>query len=784
MAWRLTQIVWLCCLGACFAKAPTERYECSAEHGLSCPENYICRDFKCYRSCGLDAECGLGEACIDTICQDVQACVSSVECPENFYCLEKKCLPRLELGQACEGEDFACLSGHCIDNLCCDSACDESCMSCKSTQTALNDGSCAAILNGLDPNDDCTGPTACDGAGACFNKPQGTDCEQGHECLSGYCQQGYCCDGACDGVCNSCDGLFTDGADGVCLGIVAGSDPYNACEIYSCDGEGACYAGLMGDGCSDETECLSGYCVDGVCCQESCTELCSSCSESLNGIGSGLCLATADGLDPNNDCLGVAACDGEGTCWAKEDGESCLENYQCDSGFCVDGVCCESVCDGLCSGCIQAHTGQADGTCAFVISGLDPNENCSDNLACDGSGACWDRAVGENCSEAYECVSGFCVDGVCCESACDGACSACATGGTCTAYEAHSDPEDECAGVRTCDGAGACFAKQGLVACGGADECISQECCGGVCAANFADVALPIDIDLHGLGLVQENEVLIAGEAGNVWRGNTSAWTLNQPSSNDLLVVAGGQAGNLFVGGTDGTFLRLQDNTWHNESLPQGSAQVRSILESADGTVYVTTGDFSVVNDQRVTTGKILQRVVDGSGQVSWNEIQSGMMGSVIFTDLTMVLGNLWALGYQRVAHVNDPDNYTVENGFLWRYLNGEWQQETLATCCPQDWTEFNDKLWIAAPQNEVTHLYIENDTAWQDVSDTSVKIKKLLSDGTSLWGIGDAGHLARYDGTQWCTQTIAEENLNDIFKGGSSLYVVGDGNTFLKFDY
>ena len=44
--------------------------------------------------------------------------------------------------------------------------------------------------------------------------------------------------------------------------------------------------------------------------------------------------------------------------------------------------------------------------------------------------------------------------------------------------------------------------------------------------------------------------------------------------------------------------------------------------------------------------------------------------------------------------------------------------------------------------------------------------------------------HLAGYDGTQWCTQTIAEENLNDIFKGGSSLYVVGDGNTFLKFDY
>ncbi len=93
-------------------------------------------------------------------------------------------------------------------------------------------------------------------------------------------------------------------------------------------------------------------------------------------------------------------------------------------------------------------------------------------------------------------------------------------------------------------------------------------------------------------------------------------------------------------------------------------------------------------------------------------------------------------------------------------------------------------KLWIAAPQNEVTHLYIENDSVWQDVSDTSVKIKKLLSDGTSLWGIGDAGHLARYDGTQWCTPTIAEENLTDIFKGGSSLYVVGDGNTFLKFDY
>ncbi|MDP7038115.1 MAG: hypothetical protein QGI45_03080, partial [Myxococcota bacterium] len=218
--------------------------------------------------------------------------------------------------------------------------------------------------------------------------------------------------------------------------------------------------------------------------------------------------------------------------------------------------------------------------------------------------------------------------------------------------------------------------------------------------------------------------------------------------------------------------------------LPEGSAQVRSIFQSANGTLYVATGDFSVANEQRVSTGKIFQQEVDTGGQISWNEIQSGMMGAMIFTDLTMVLGNLWALGYQRVAHENDPDNYTVENGFLWRYVDSTWQEETLASCCPQDWTEFADKIWIAAPQDALTHLYVDESGTWQDVSDTEVKIKKLLSDGTSLWGIGDAGHVARYDGTQWCTQTIAEENLNDIWGDGTSLYVVGDGNTFLKFDY
>src|SRR5262249_36193554 len=51
------------------------------------------------------------------------------------------------------------------------------------------------------------------------------------------------------------------------------------------------------------------------------------------------------------------------------------------------------------------------------------------------------------CTMASQCPTGFCVDGVCCNSACNGTCESCAVPGslgTCTAVPDGTDPDGEC----------------------------------------------------------------------------------------------------------------------------------------------------------------------------------------------------------------------------------------------------------------------------------------------------------------------------------------------------
>jgi hypothetical protein len=62
----------------------------------------------------------------------------------------------------------------------------------------------------------------------------------------------------------------------------------------------------------------------------------------------------------------------------------CTQGNECGSGFCADDVCCDSTCGGTC----QACDGPTPGACASVITGTDPENECSGAKVCDGQGAC------------------------------------------------------------------------------------------------------------------------------------------------------------------------------------------------------------------------------------------------------------------------------------------------------------------------------------------------------------------------------------------------------------
>ncbi|HVW25127.1 MAG TPA: kelch repeat-containing protein [Polyangiaceae bacterium] len=176
-------------------------------------------------------------------------------------------------------------------------------------------------------------------------------------------------------------------------------------------------------------------------------------------------------------------------------GATCKTGTTCGSGFCVDGVCCDTACDTSCNGCVRTATGKADGTCAVALAGQDPHGDCKDDGApsckmdglCDGKGACESyassRCTPNACKTNDDCTSGFCADGVCCDTACDGKCEACTKAkkgsggdGTCGPVAKSTDPDGDCGtmgsgvckGASTCDGAGACQVSTKGKACASA----------------------------------------------------------------------------------------------------------------------------------------------------------------------------------------------------------------------------------------------------------------------------------------------------------------------------
>lgn len=160
-------------------------------------------------------------------------------------------------------------------------------------------------------------------------------------------------------------------------------------------------------------------------------------------------------------------------------GARCTSNAECDSTFCVDGVCCASSCDQVCSACdtagnegsctVVGQDAECGGRCPFSTECLSYgsgsaaancvglgecrllNERdcalafssagtpCAETGACNGEGACaveGKKLLGEACDADDECAEGYCVTtaegaAICCTAACDGPCQACNPAGRC-----------------------------------------------------------------------------------------------------------------------------------------------------------------------------------------------------------------------------------------------------------------------------------------------------------------------------------------------------------------
>ena len=265
----------------------------------------------------------------------------------------------------------ACLSGACVPG----AAVSCGLFACNAAGTACA-GACAGDA-------DCVAAAFCSGAACVADLGLGMPCSGNGQCASGSCADGVCCNEACDGTCKACN------AAGQCQNIPVNTDPAEECPgTQVCNGSGGCVK-QQGDTCNASSQCLSGFCRNGYCCDSDCPGSCRRCD--LAG-SLGTCGNVASGQQAGQ-CNGGSTCDGAGNCKFLN-GTQCIGSEQCLSGFCSDEpsgarYCCNEACSGLCRSCAGSKTGGQNGTCGYILDKTDPDGECSGQCnSGNGSGCC------------------------------------------------------------------------------------------------------------------------------------------------------------------------------------------------------------------------------------------------------------------------------------------------------------------------------------------------------------------------------------------------------------
>ena len=442
-------------------------------------------------------------------------CASDAGCVASAYCSGTTCQADQANGKSCTSAS-QCTSGSCVDGFCCDSACAGTCDACSVTKKGAGaNGVCGAVKVDTDPDGECADDGAmtckkngnCDGNHACKLYASGVACGA-TTCNAGQ-QIGLACNGL--GVCNP---ATTD----LCA-------PYVCADATKCADKCASDAGCVandycaanqtcqpdqakGATCTAASQCTSGNCVDGFCCDAPCNGVCQACSAAKTGGANGTCKAVSTATDPDSECPddGAPSCNRNGVC----DGVGACQKYgngtACGTTTCSNGMQTGFACDG--GGTCLAG---ASASCSpYICSGASCGSTCVSDADCVASAYCdstshcvADQGNGKSCTKGSQCANGSCVDSVCCDQACSGACQACSAAkkgsgndGVCGSIKVGTDPDNDCSADApttckndgACDGKGACKKYELGTACG-ANQCSGAQLTGRQCdgAGNCVD---------------------------------------------------------------------------------------------------------------------------------------------------------------------------------------------------------------------------------------------------------------------------------------------------------
>jgi hypothetical protein len=214
---------------------------------------------------------------------------------------------------------------------------------------------------------------------------------------------------------------------------------------------------------------------------------------------------------------GGGGIEGGGGAAALELGSECDRGSACASGFCVDGVCCDTACGAACDACVEAISGSFDGTCAPAAAGTMCRAaagTCDVAESCDGSALDCPADVIAPAKTECRPSEGDCDPG----ESCDGSSPECPTdlvadlGTVCRPAAGDCDLDEEC------DGANAACPDDDVDAAGtlcrvSAGPCDLEEQCDGVAASCGADVfASAGDLCRAAVGPCDLEELCTGGE--------------------------------------------------------------------------------------------------------------------------------------------------------------------------------------------------------------------------------------------------------------------------------
>lgn len=500
---RNTAEVWT---DATKAKTCTTTTDCG---GGPCVDGYCC-DRACTETCygckvpgregfcspidaapptGPGKTCSPYAKCVGGACGT--GCATAAECDSGLACLYGTCASKLAAGKACVA-DGDCASAHCVDGVCCDTACTEQCNACDvpgkvgtcsnaaggpphGTRTTCAPYLCGATgcLTTCTKSTDCAVGSWCSGTSCVTGtKANGSTCGDPRECSSGFCVDGLCCNVACDKPCQACK------AGGVCGFVTAGTpDPRKLCV-------GECASGCGASGCSFKTSTTA--------CGASCVG-----STLTNG---GRCAGTSEACTGSvtGPCAGGLVCASSAACLDK-----CAKDADCVSGKCdtATGACAalpvDAGPDGTDAGDDASDaTGDAAGDTPVTPDTGSPDAGADLGVAESGAPVVDEKPQlppgVKTCAKDSECATGHCVEGVCCDTACEEKCHSCAllgSPGKCTLEPVGVDLRQHCGPARTClgtcDGAGQC------IGAGKGSMCARNRCTGPSTGVGPAYCAAP-----------------------------------------------------------------------------------------------------------------------------------------------------------------------------------------------------------------------------------------------------------------------------------------------------